>query len=178
MRLACSDIAYRYPGAEGDTFRRLSFTMDEPGLHALFGPSGVGKTTLARILSGDLAADDGTVDFDGPGPRLYAYNLERLPDWSSVGRHIERVTPGGRSGRREALVAAFGLEGVMGSRFSNLSLKQAKLEQQIAEASQAVETATAALQVNLKKTSTELSRTLAALSEKVEAKPDPSALMR
>jgi uncharacterized phage infection (PIP) family protein YhgE len=50
------------------------------------------------------------------------------------------------------------------------------LEQQIAEASQAVETATAALQVNLKKTSTDLSRKLDALTKKVDAKPDPSTL--
>lgn len=62
------------------------------------------------------------------------------------------------------------------SRFSNLSLKQARLEQQIAEASQAVETATAALQVNLKKTSTDLLRKLDALTKKVDAKPDPSTL--
>ena len=62
------------------------------------------------------------------------------------------------------------------SRFSNLSLKQARLEQQIAEVSQAVETATAALQVNLKKTSTDLSRKLDALSKTVAAKPDPSTL--
>jgi hypothetical protein len=44
------------------------------------------------------------------------------------------------------------------SRFSNLSLKQAKMEEQLAEASKAIETATAALQVNLKKATTEFKR--------------------
>jgi chromosome segregation ATPase len=62
------------------------------------------------------------------------------------------------------------------SRFSSLSLKQAKLEQQIADATQAVETATAALQVNLKKTTANLSGQLDALTKKVDAKPNPSAL--
>ena len=41
------------------------------------------------------------------------------------------------------------------SRFSSLSLKQAKLEEQLAENTKALETATAALQVKLKKTITE-----------------------
>ncbi|MGD9310077.1 MAG: hypothetical protein PVG51_13110 [Desulfosarcina sp.] len=44
------------------------------------------------------------------------------------------------------------------SRFSSLSLKQAKIEQQLAQTSKALETATAALQVNLKKSTAELRR--------------------
>lgn len=55
------------------------------------------------------------------------------------------------------------------SRFSSLSLKQAKIEADLAETSKTLETATAALQVNLKKVTTELKRT-------IDAKPDPSAL--
>lgn len=55
------------------------------------------------------------------------------------------------------------------SRFSSLSLKQAKLEEQLAEHTQTLETATAALQVNLKKAAAEVQRT-------TEAKPDRSEL--
>lgn len=64
------------------------------------------------------------------------------------------------------------------SRFSNLSLKQAKMEEQLAETSKTLETATAALQVNLKKATTELKRitddkadqsAMAAISNKTEA---------
>lgn len=64
------------------------------------------------------------------------------------------------------------------SRFSNLSLKQAKMEEQLAETSKNLETATAALQVNLKKATTELKRitddkadrsAMAAISNKTEA---------
>jgi hypothetical protein len=54
------------------------------------------------------------------------------------------------------------------SRFSNLSLKQAKLESQLADNTEALKNATAALQVNLKKSTTELKRIAA-------AKPDRSA---
>jgi hypothetical protein len=55
------------------------------------------------------------------------------------------------------------------SRFSNLSLKQARLESQLADNTEALKNATAALQVNLKKSTTELKRIAA-------AKPDRSAL--
>jgi len=55
------------------------------------------------------------------------------------------------------------------SRFSSLSLKQAKIEEDLAETSKTLETAAAALQVNLKKATTELKRT-------IDAKPDRSAL--
>ena len=55
------------------------------------------------------------------------------------------------------------------SRFSSLSLKQAKIEKQFAENSKTLETATAALQVNLKKATTELKRI-------TDGKPDQAAL--
>ena len=55
------------------------------------------------------------------------------------------------------------------SRFSSLSLKQAKIEQALTEQSKSLETATAALQVNLKKTTAELKRL-------TEGKPDQAAL--
>ena len=64
------------------------------------------------------------------------------------------------------------------SRFSNLSLKQAKMEEQLTETSKALETATAALQINLKKATTEFKQmtddkadrsAVAAISNKTEA---------
>ena len=55
------------------------------------------------------------------------------------------------------------------SRFSNLSLKQAKIEDQLADQAKALETANAAMQVNLKKTTT-------ALTQRIDGKLDQSAL--
>jgi uncharacterized phage infection (PIP) family protein YhgE len=55
------------------------------------------------------------------------------------------------------------------SRFSNLSLKQAKMAEQLTENAKAIETATAAVQVNLKKATTELKRI-------TDSKPDRTAL--
>lgn len=124
MRLACRDIGYRYPGAENDLFAGLGFVVEEPGFHAVFGPSGVGKTSLARILTGDIGAFEGEVAAEGMPIRLYSHNLERLPGWSSVGKHLSRVTPPGREMQRESLVEAFGLSACVDARFSRLSLGQ------------------------------------------------------
>jgi branched-chain amino acid transport system ATP-binding protein len=43
----------------------VSIDVCEGELHALIGPNGAGKTTLINQLSGELAADAGTVRFDG-----------------------------------------------------------------------------------------------------------------
>jgi ABC-type Mn2+/Zn2+ transport system ATPase subunit len=91
--IACHDITFRYPGAETRLFDGLDVTIDKPGFHALFGPSGVGKTTLAKIISGDIDNFSGRVAAIGDKRCLYTYNRERLPGWSAVGRHLEKTTP-------------------------------------------------------------------------------------
>ena len=79
MMIACHDITFRYPGAETPLFDGLDLSLDAPGFHALFGPSGVGKTTLAKIISGDMHGFSGSVATAGGRPCLYTYNRERLP---------------------------------------------------------------------------------------------------
>ena len=65
MQLECRQTAFRYPGTKSAVFEKLSFRMPGPGFNALFGPSGVGKTSLARILTGELSAFTGfAVDLD------------------------------------------------------------------------------------------------------------------
>jgi len=124
MFLECSNINFRYPNSAMDVFHRLSFQMKSPGFHALFGPSGVGKTSLARILVGDITDYTGIVRADGMHNLLYSYNLERLPDWSSVGKHLEKITPSSLIDRKNELVAAFDMTQTMRLRFSQLSLGQ------------------------------------------------------
>lgn len=120
----CHKITFRYPSADTPLFDGLDLAVETPGFHSLFGPSGVGKTTLARIISGDQAGFSGSIKTGGAYPCLYTYNGERLPGWSPVGRHLERTTPQGRDGLREKLVAHFGLTELMGMRFSQLSMGQ------------------------------------------------------
>lgn len=122
--IACHDITFRYPGTETALFDGLDMMIGTPGFHALFGPSGVGKTSLARIISGDIKEYEGRVKTFGDKPCLYTYNRERLPGWSPVGRHLEKTTPTGRHPLKDELIDHFGLSELMGMRYSQLSMGQ------------------------------------------------------
>lgn len=65
--IVVSNLAYAHPG--GDLlFSEVSFKLG-PGQHAgLVGANGVGKTTLMRVLAGELPAAEGEVDI---GPFAY-----------------------------------------------------------------------------------------------------------
>ena len=124
MLIECNNIYFRYPNSSMDVFHDLSFQMKTPGFHALFGPSGVGKTSLARIIVGDITDYSGSIRSEGMQNLLYSYNLERLPDWSSVGNHLEKITPTSLRDRKNELIAAFDMTQTMKLRFSQLSLGQ------------------------------------------------------
>ena len=62
--ITVSNLAYAHPGGEL-LFSEVSFHL-APGRHAaLVGANGVGKSTLMRILAGDLEADEGDAQADG-----------------------------------------------------------------------------------------------------------------
>jgi ABC-type nitrate/sulfonate/bicarbonate transport system ATPase subunit len=124
MQISCDDIALALVGAETPVFAALNVDLKGPGFHALFGPSGVGKTTLARMLIGQVRPDAGRIAIEGCPRRLYTYNLERLPGWSSVGRHLEKITPPTQRTRCAELAVDFGIEPVLGQHFARLSLGQ------------------------------------------------------
>ena len=102
----------------------MSYRIAGPGFHALFGPSGVGKTSLARMLTGDLSPEAGQIQFPQDAKLLYSYNLERLPGWSAVSKHLHKITPEAHQRRKAALIETFGLQACLSSRFPNLSLGQ------------------------------------------------------
>jgi ABC-type bacteriocin/lantibiotic exporter with double-glycine peptidase domain len=125
MNLECHNIHFRHPGTENLLFQDLNLKIDEPGFHALFGPSGVGKSSLARIISGQYPLHQGALKLDGMNePPLYGYNLERLPGWSNIGRHLDLVTPRHNNDLKEELIQVFGLGPFMRQRFAQLSLGQ------------------------------------------------------
>ena len=86
MLIDCKDILFSYPGTETQIFHNLNFQIMGPGFHALFGPSGVGKTTLAKMIAGEVTGFMGEIRLGDPCKVLYSYNLERIPGWCSVGR--------------------------------------------------------------------------------------------
>lgn len=124
MLLECSEITFRYPGAGNYLFNNLSLKITDPGFNGLFGPSGVGKTSFAKIVTGEIKGYSGEVKTKDMNNLLYSYNLERLPGWASVGNHIEKITPSSQKERKNDLIDLFGLEKCMKLRFSQLSLGQ------------------------------------------------------
>jgi ABC-type multidrug transport system ATPase subunit len=124
MMLECRDINFTYPGAENPLFSHLSFNIESPGFHALFGPSGVGKTSFAKLLTQSLNTFSGDIRTRHIDTLLYAYNLERLPGWSSISRHLEKIVPSSLTNRMNVLIDTFGLAECMHLRFSRLSLGQ------------------------------------------------------
>jgi ABC-type nitrate/sulfonate/bicarbonate transport system ATPase subunit len=124
MRLELKELHYKYPGSVGDVFRQLSCQVTEPGFHALFGPSGVGKTTLAKMIAGDITEFSGDINLHRIRHVLYTYNLERLPGWYCIREHLEAITPKSNRQRMTELVDSFGLQSCLDSRFAQLSLGQ------------------------------------------------------
>ena len=124
MILECRQLNFRYPGRTTAVIENLSFTMEDPGFKALFGPSGVGKTSLARIIAGSIMDETAAISMRHIDTILYSYNLERLPGWSSTGNHLDKVTPQGKEDLRDELLDIFELKEVLDSRFSQLSMGQ------------------------------------------------------
>ena len=124
MFLECRDLGYRYPLSPEFVFQNISFELDTPGFHALFGPSGVGKTSFAKLLTGDINGYTGEILKKENAVFLYTYNQERLPGWSSIGHHLDKITPPGRSDLCRELVETFGMAPFMNQKFSQLSLGQ------------------------------------------------------
>ncbi len=64
MPLNAQDIGFRY-GKGPWLFRRAAIELAEGEIVGLVGPSGIGKSTLARILAGFERPLEGTVSLDG-----------------------------------------------------------------------------------------------------------------
>ncbi len=101
MRLECDGLKYTYPGSEAAVIDNLCFSMTAPGFNAVFGPSGVGKTSLAKLLVSQANLPESRISTSGLDRILYSYNQERLPGWSSTGNHLNKVCPPGKEGLKK-----------------------------------------------------------------------------
>ncbi len=63
--LTLEGVSYRYPGQEGLALRGVSFALAPGETLGLIGPTASGKTTLARLIIGNLAPLVGHVRLDG-----------------------------------------------------------------------------------------------------------------
>jgi ABC-type multidrug transport system ATPase subunit len=124
MFIQCHDLNYQYPSSNTQVFQGLSCRISDPGFHALFGPSGVGKTTLAKMIAGLIKGFSGEINVGLKTGILYTYNLERLPSWSFVEEHLSEIAPKGKKQYLKKLTESFGIEECLKTRFSRLSLGQ------------------------------------------------------
>ena len=125
MRFECKGLTFTYPGTDKPVLESLNFSMAAPGFNAVFGPSGVGKTSFARILAGgSKGPGESALFYEGISTILYSYNLERLPGWSSTGSHLDKVCHSNKTELKQELIRIFKVEPLLGSRFSQLSMGQ------------------------------------------------------
>ena len=125
MYLRCKDITFSYPGSEVTVLEGISCAFTRPGFHSLFGPSGVGKSTFAKLIADqEHYSFAGQLEMEGVERILCSYNLERLPGWSSTGAHLERVVSSDKLDLKKELVEVFGIEELLNQRFHELSMGQ------------------------------------------------------
>jgi ABC-type multidrug transport system ATPase subunit len=132
MTLRIDDISKAFAGRK--VLDRMNHVF-APGIHALHGPNGIGKSTLLTILAGVQAPDAGTVTIDGhdllTNPERAKERLAFVPDDCPIypfmlGRDLlDLVARAKRTRvdeRVDALVEGFGLEPHLRTRFGQMSL--------------------------------------------------------
>lgn len=104
-----------FPGGAA-LFDGLSLTVASGEVVAVIGPSGVGKTTLLRMIGGLEQGFEGRVTVGGvPAARAetpgFVFQDARLLPWLSAADNIRAVAPGITEARLGALLAQVGLAG-------------------------------------------------------------------
>jgi ATPase subunit of ABC transporter with duplicated ATPase domains len=56
-------LSFRYPGTDKDVLHNINFNVEAEERIAIIGANGIGKTTLMRLLAGDLQPTSGTIEW-------------------------------------------------------------------------------------------------------------------
>ena len=108
--IALENLAVGYqPGSP--ILKKLSLRIDADDRIALLGANGNGKSTFAKLLSGRLKADSGTMTV-APGLKVSIFAQHQLDDLrpeENAYEHVRRLMPEAPESKVRARVAQFGL---------------------------------------------------------------------
>ncbi len=115
-------LSFPGDGAPTEVLKDFSLTVPAGRFVAIVGPSGVGKSTLLRVVAGLLSPNEGTVTInadrqDNPLPVVMVFQDARLLPWrkieGNVGFGLEhgQVSAAARRERIHAALELVGLEG-------------------------------------------------------------------
>jgi ABC-type multidrug transport system ATPase subunit len=104
--ITCKNLTFSY--GTHSLFNNISFKVERPGFHSIFGRSGTGKSTLANILARRIN-DAIYTQLDVPSRIMYCQSSEQLPPWSTVKAHLSSITPFGTCQSVDKLLDIFRL---------------------------------------------------------------------
>ena len=112
------DIAeLRFPGAEAPLFGDFHLEIAPGSVVALHGPSGVGKSTLLRLIAGVERRYTGNITVDGvpvhrAPPPGFVFQDSRLLPWLTARDNIRAIDPAMSAQTADAALASVGLADV------------------------------------------------------------------
>jgi NitT/TauT family transport system ATP-binding protein len=118
--VAISGLALAFPGSDRLVLEGLDLAVPRQGFVAVVGPSGVGKSTLLRVIAGLLPPSAGAVRLlarpePGKRPTALVFQDPRLMPWRRVVGNVEFGLEGlvaSRAARRQRALAALDLVGL------------------------------------------------------------------
>ena len=81
MHIECRDIDFTYPGAAAPSLSQCSFRLDTRAVTLLLGDNGAGKSTVIRLLTGQLAGFSGRYSIDGEPASILRGELLASRGW-------------------------------------------------------------------------------------------------
>ncbi|KAJ4750080.1 ATP-binding cassette sub-family F member 3 [Rhynchospora pubera] len=110
--ISFSDASFGYPGGPL-LFKNLNFGIDLESRIAMVGPNGIGKSTILKLISGELQPTSGTV-FRSPKVRMAVFSQHHVDGLDLSANpllYMMRCYPGVPEQKLRAHLGSFGVSG-------------------------------------------------------------------